>query len=354
MSKKDAGELSGVKEIARRAGVSAATVDRVIHKRTGVSDKTRDRINAIIAELNYQPNLHAQRLASRKVIHIATLIPESSDETSFWEGPLKGIEDAETEVQQYSVKVHKYLYNQDNRKSFVKQAKAILKTKPDGVLLAPSFMEESIDFVTACDAAGIPYVFMDSDIPGRKNLSYIGPDLYQSGFLAAHLCSYLLRGDDQVLIVNISKEIDTDHHLLRKEEGFRAYYKEQGRENIIIKRDIHRLDHASIEAGIAKAMSQYPNIRVIFVTNSRVSAVAAYVQRLQHKVILIGYDFLKENIDYLHNRTIDFLICQKPLQQAYKGVMALYQHIAFDTPLDKINYMPIDIITKENFSSYEI
>ncbi|RPE09555.1 LacI family DNA-binding transcriptional regulator [Chitinophaga lutea] len=354
MNKKDAGELSGVKEIARRAGVSAATVDRVIHKRKGVSDKTRDRINAIIAELNYQPNLHAQRLASRKVVHIATFIPESSDETSFWEGPLKGIEDAEAEVMQYSVKLHKFFYNQDNRKSFVKQAKAILKMKPDGILLAPSFMEESVDFITACDAAGIPYVFMDSDIPGRNNLSYIGPDLYQSGFLAAHLVSYLLREHDKVLIVNISKEIDTDHHLLRKEEGFRAYYKEHGQEHIIIKRDIHRLDHASIEAGIAKALERHTDIRVIFVTNSRVSAVAAYVQRLPHKVILIGYDFLKENIDYLHSRTIDFLICQKPLQQAYKGVMALYQHIAFNTPLDKINYMPIDIITKENYASYEM
>lgn len=353
MNKKDANELSGVKEIARRAGVSAATVDRVIHKRKGVSDKTRDRINAIIAELNYQPNLHAQRLASRKVVHIATLIPESSDETSFWVGPLKGIEEAEAEVMQYSVKVHKYFYNQNNKKSFVKQAKAILKAKPDGVLLAPSFMEESVHFVTDCESEGIPYVLMDSDIPGRSNMSYIGPDLYQSGLLAAHLSSYLLQENDKVLIVNISKEIDSDHHLLRKEEGFRAYYKEHGREGIIIKRDIHQLDHASIEAGISKELQRNKNIRVIFVTNSRVSAVAAYVQRLPQKVILIGYDFLKENIDYLHDRTIDFLICQKPQQQAYKGVMALYQHIAFSAPLGKVHYMPIDIITKENFSSYE-
>ncbi|CAL1520551.1 substrate-binding domain-containing protein [Chitinophaga sp. MM2321] len=353
MKKEETSEQAGVKEIARRAGVSRATVDRVIHKRKGVSGKTRDKINTIIAELNYQPNLHAQRLASRKVIHIATLIPQSSDETSFWEGPLKGIEDAEAEVMQFSVKVYKYFYDQDDKKSFVQQANAILKMKPDGILLAPSFMEESMAFIASCDKLGIPYVFMDSDIPGRNNLCYIGPDLYQSGFLAAHLISYLLRDNDKVLIVNISKEIDNDHHLLRKEEGFRAYYKEHGQEHIIIKRNIHRLDHASIEAGISKELQLHKDIRVIFVTNSRVSAVAGYIQRLQHKIILVGYDFLKENIDYLHDRTIDFLICQKPVQQAYKGVMALYQHIAFATPVEKMNYMPIDIITRENFTSYE-
>ncbi len=55
----------GVKEIARRANVSIATVDRVIHNRTGVSEKTKKKFNEIIKELDYQPNILASRLASR-------------------------------------------------------------------------------------------------------------------------------------------------------------------------------------------------------------------------------------------------------------------------------------------------
>ncbi len=61
--KKNTDSNAGVKEIARRAKVSTATVDRVIHNRTGVSEKTKERINKIIQELNYQPNVLAQRLA---------------------------------------------------------------------------------------------------------------------------------------------------------------------------------------------------------------------------------------------------------------------------------------------------
>src|SRR5687767_9467559 len=95
MKKNPSAELSGIKEIARRANVSVATVDRVIHKRTGVSIKTRDKINKIITDLDYQPNLLARRLASRKTIRIGTLIPKIGGESSFWEAPLRGIERSE-------------------------------------------------------------------------------------------------------------------------------------------------------------------------------------------------------------------------------------------------------------------
>jgi len=82
----------GVKEIARRANVSIATVDRVIHNRTGVSEKTKKKINEIIKELDYQPNILASRLASKNIIILAVLIPRVSEETDFWEVPLRGIQ----------------------------------------------------------------------------------------------------------------------------------------------------------------------------------------------------------------------------------------------------------------------
>src|SRR5687767_11879019 len=99
--KKKAQELYGVKEIARRANVSIGTVDRVIHNRSGVSEKTRNKINEIIKELNYQPNILASRLASKKIYQIAVLIPQISVETDFWEAPLKGIQRAESEIKKY-------------------------------------------------------------------------------------------------------------------------------------------------------------------------------------------------------------------------------------------------------------
>lgn len=351
-TKKEKKQLVGIKEIARRANVSIATVDRVINGRTGIAEKTKERILKIIQELNYQPNLHARRLSLAKQIRIATLIPLRSKETSFWEGPLKGIETASAEISQYGAKVEQFFYDQDSISSFLQQSQLLLKAKPDGVLLAPSFIEQSVAFAQKCQKAGIPYVLIDSDLPVEGSLAYIGPNLNASGNLAAHLISYLIGKDDQILIVNISRELDNEHHLLKKEEGFRNYFRTHRWDNQILKINANKTDAKSIEKSLATMFRQHNNIRVVFVTNSRVSNVAAFIEKLDRKVILVGYDFLNENIEYIEKGVIDFLICQKPLEQSYKGVMTLYQHLTIPSQVEKDTFMPIDIITRENYRFY--
>ena len=349
---KDQAPIGGVKEIARRANVSIATVDRVIHNRTGVSVKTRKKIQQIIKEIDYQPNVLASRLASRKVYQLAVLIPMSK-ETDYWEAPLNGIQRAEAEISQYGINIHTHFFDLNSKASFVNQTKKVLANPVDGVLLAPSFMDESVHFTSVCRERNIPYVFINSDIPHQNSLCYIGPDLMQSGYQAAHLISYGVAEDEKVLVVNISKEIDNHHHLLRKEEGFRKYFKDHQRSNEIVKIDIRKTEYAALEEIMARVFGEHPDIKAVFTTNSRVSSVARFVEAKGKNLLLVGYDFLKENIEYLKKETIDFLICQQPEEQAYRGIVALYRHLVLSSPVEKVHYMPIDIITKENYSFYK-
>lgn len=345
---------AGVKEIARRANVSIGTVDRVIHNRTGVSDITKDKILAIMKELDYQPNILARRLASKKVLHFASLIPSVSVETDFWDAPLKGIEMAEAEIKQFGIVIEKYFYNQNDKQSFVKQTKNILKTAIDGILVAPIFIEESLAFSKECNLKKIPQVFINSDIPNESRLSYIGPDLFQSGQLSAHMTNYLVNKGDKILIVNISKEIDNYHHLLRKEEGFISYFKKQEKQVNIIKIDITTdTDYISMSRQLTEILGNHTDVKAIFVTNSRVFSVAQYLAEThQDHLFLVGYDFLPQSIEHLKNGVIDFLICQKPQEQGYKGIIALYQSVVLNSEVEATHYMPIDIITKENYKSY--
>lgn len=353
MKKNENGIPVGVREIARRANVSIATVDRVIHNRTGVSEKTRIKIQEIIKDLNYQPNLLASRLASRKIYQFATLIPKVSEETDFWEAPLRGIKKAETEISQYGVSVNKHFFDLNDKASFMKQSKLILRDKIDGIILAPSFIEESVRLAQTYKEHNIPYVFINSDIPNLDSLCYIGPHLEKSGYTAAHLLSYGISDGGKILVVNISKEIDNHHHLLRKEEGFRTYFKDHHKHHKIIKTDIRQTSYPDVEKKLADVFENHLDIRAVFATNSRVSSVARFLELTDRKnLLLVGYDFLKDNITHLIQGTIDFLICQKPEEQAYRGVMALYQHLVLTTAINRIQYMPIDIITKENYEFY--
>ena len=352
MKKQNNNNLSGVKEIARRGNVSLATVDRVIHKRSGVSSETRDKITTIIKELNYQPNLLARRLASRKVFQLVTLIPKvSPEETTYWEAPLQGILRAEDQISQYGIKVIKYFFDQNDKKSFVEQTRLILKNKIDGILLAPSFIEEAVKFTQSCKKLNIPYVFINSDIPNQQSLCYFGTELYQSGYLVAHLINYLI-GEGKILVVNISKEIK-NNLILRKEEEFSAFFNENNKSNDIIRSDIRKTDYTSVQKILSKSLNDHQDIKVIYVTNSRVSTVARFLEKAERTdILLIGYDFLRENIEYLKKGIIDFLICQKPQEQVYLGIMALYQYLVSGSVTENVHFMPIDIISGENYMFY--
>lgn len=352
MKDKQPEQLNGVKEIARRAKVSIATVDRVIHNRPGVSAKTRAKIEKIIQELNYQPNIIASRLASRKVLNLAILIPAVSPETEYWETLQAGALQAEEEIRQMGVRIERYYYDYNDRSSFSKAAKQLLKMHVDGVMLAPLFVDEATVFCGQLKEKNIPFVFINSDIPVLDSLCYIGPELFRSGYLAAHLMAYCLGMKDKILIVNMTKEIEGLHPLLRKEEGFRSYFAEKAWR--IVKTDVPESSDATIEKKVTEALAADPAIKAILVTSSRVRYVARCLESTgKNGVLLMGYDFLPENISWLQKGMIDFLICQKPQEQAYRGIMTLYQHLVLNAPVEKQHFMPIDIITRENHMYYK-
>ena len=348
-------ESIGVKEIARLANVSLATVDRVLHNRAGVSEQTRTKIQKIIKRLNYRPNILARRLASGKVYRFAALIPAVSEETAYWQAPLNGINRAESELSQYGIKVERYFFDQNDKKSFTAKARVILDSEIDGVVLAPSFVEESVQFTNTCRELKIPYVFINSDIPSQESLCYIGPELFKSGYLAASLAGFSRHEKSKILVVNIVKEIDNQqHYIVRKEEGFRSYFQDKHIATDIIEMNINQTDYKAVEKSLTEVFERNPDITTIFVTNSRVFSVARFLEKKGRKdILLIGYDYIDENIEALKKGMINFLICQKPEEQGYRGVMALYHHLILKIPVATIDYMPIDIITRENYEFYK-
>jgi LacI family transcriptional regulator len=351
--KKTGTELTGVKEIARRANVSIGTVDRVIHNRKGVSEETKKKINAIIAEMNFQPNKMASLLASRKILKFAILIPAVSDETDYWSYPLNGIKQAAEEIRQFGVTVNYHFYDLNSKSSFHTVAEEMLQNEPDAILIAPSFVEESIIFTQKIRELELPLVFINSDLPDQPGLAYIGPELYQSGKLAAQLINFAIQKQDKILTLNLSTDLENNHHLLRKEQGFKRFFESSGKLNEVITLNINDTKLAAAEKALLPVLEAEPAIKAIFVTNSRVNVIAEILAK--HKrtdILLVGYDFLKKNIDYLITGQITFLICQRPKEQGYLGLMALYKHLFKISEVEKSTYMPIDIITRENYLFY--
>jgi len=344
-----------VKEIARRAKVSLATVDRVIHNRSGVSEKTRSKIQAIVNELNYQPNVLAQRLAltARGRIRLAVLLPAVSEETAYRQAPLDGINSAESEISQYGIHIERYFFDQGDSKSFAAEAERLMNYRPDGFLFTPVFPEEAIGLIKWGEGADIPYAVINSAIPDYDYSGYIGPDSFHSGYLSAQLVDYCIDDNDAVLIVNIPGGVKSNYGIRHKEEGFRAYFKDNELPNRLISFDTAQTDYGGMAGKLLTLMKKEKNIGAIFVTNSLVSLVARHLeQQGLDDIILLGNDLTQENIAYLEKGNIDFLICEQPREQGYRGVMALFQHLVFSKEIEKSYLTPIDIITRQNYPFY--
>lgn len=344
----------GIKEIARKANVSIATVDRVIHKRGGVALKTKERILEIIKEFDYQPNILASRLSSTKTYSLAILIPMVSENTDFWAAPYQGVQKAQNEISQFGIDIKTYFYQLSVKSSFTEQAELLLADNPDGVMLAPLFVPEATALSKKLAEAEIPYVYIDTYIPNQKNISYIGPHIYQSGIVAGQLAMYGIRENGgEMLVVNYTSISNDGQHIKEIEQGFVDYIQRTDSSIKVTTLNYHGENGKTMETELARYLMEHPNIKGILVTNSRVFKIAEVLKRVKMEdKILIGFDNIDENIKGLKEEVIDFLICHKPEEQGYRGVMNLYQSILLTNKVEKIQYMPIDILTKENCDFY--
>jgi LacI family transcriptional regulator len=339
-----------IKDIARLAGVSIGTVDRVIHNRGEVAEKTRVKVQKILKETNYSPNVMAQVLKLKKRYHLVSLLPEPTEDNPFWLKHSVGMKKAMEELDPFPVTLSQVTFDLLNEDDFQKKTISVLNLKPDGVLLSPIFKSESITFCSKLFNEKIPFVFVDGFIEDTGFMAYIGEDIFQSGRVAGQLSDMVTPEKKDVLVVTIAKNIQNVHHLNNRTQGFLSYFEKSGmNKGKKINLNIPDPSFESVRTAFDKAFKENPGIGSIFLTGSRSFLVALYLEKKGLKSInLIGYDLLDINVKYLKSGVIKFLLGQRPEEQTYKGVKKLFEFLSLHKIPDKIEYLPVDVVTSEN------
>ena len=334
-----------IKKIAQLANVSTGTVDRVIHNRGQVTQENIDKVNKIIEKYDYKINIHASNLALNKKFKIAVCIPKNN-QLEYWKLPIIGIQKGAEEYKNSGISID-YFYYDYNSLSFMKTCGKLLKAEFDGLIIAPIFHNESLFFLNEFKKKNIPIILIDSNIENIPNRTYIGQDAYQAGVLSGKLISIGLTNKKvNLLIVKINKEIDDTSIYLQRIKGFYSYFENK------IEYKNYKFNEVNIEqfskGKITKQM--FEGIDAIFVPNSRAYIIAEFVMKNNIKgVNIVGYDLLEKNIEYLNNGVINFLINQNPEHQGYLGVCNLYKKLVLKEEINIENYMPLEIIVKENY-----
>jgi Transcriptional regulators len=343
-----------IKDIAKLAGVSEGTVDRVIHQRGDVSAKSLEAVNKVLEEINYKPNLIARSLASKKQYRFVCLYPEHKM-GDYWQTINDGFDLAASEFTHYNVQIEKYYFNQFDTLTFIAKSNEILQMKPDAVFIAPIFRDETLNFTSKLHHLNIPFSYIDSMIEETDFVTYYGQHSFQSGYIAAKLLLSPLVENEKVLVIRTQRKGAVSNQTLNRNNGFLQYIKEKQLENKLGLINVEFKDDnedANLEILRAVFASQ-SNIKAAITFNSKVYRLAMHLEALNHlDVKLIGYDLLEQNVAFLKQDVISFLIAQRPNQQAYFTVRDMCRKLIFKQEIKKINYVPIDILLKDNIEDY--
>lgn len=343
-------------DVAELAGVSKGTVDRVVHNRGEVSRKSAEKVRRAIEQLNYQPNLYASMLASRKVPVIALVIPKYS-KGDYWEQICAGFLRGGESVSNFNVRTRIFHYDQYSLESFRSACAEVLDSSPSGVVFHPLFKSESADFANTLAKSGIPYAYVDSKLEDDKYFAYFGMPMYKSGCLCAHLLTERcpIEAVNEIAVVRIKRDkAGQSDPTINRRAGFMDYIEQHFPDCIVHNVFISPSSATERYDILEKFFGEHPGIRFVVMFNSRVHLIDDYLAKnpVEGRRV-IGFDAIERNLECLKSGTVTAIISQHTENQSYLAVRALVDWILF---LKKVprqdNYMHMDILTALNAENY--
>lgn len=285
-------------DVAQQADVAISTVSRVLNGSPYVSEKTREKVQKAIEELEFRPQVSARNLASKKPQVVAVAVPSFT--TPFYTELLKGVKDTIPKIDLDIV-----IYNTGSNNPEEGLIKFLDRGTADTLIIISIQITEEID--RRLKNARIPVILVGTKHP---NFDYLDVDDYLGGFIAGeHLVK---QGFKKMGLVRASRNARVSNH---REKGFRDALMKSGIElddKLIMSGDSEKHAGFTEEAGFeaAKKFMALGNLpEVIFCLNDTIAigAMSAFSQAgimVPKDISLVGYDNIKFS-RYIGLTTVD-------------------------------------------------
>ena len=343
-----------IKDIAERAGVSVGTVDRVLHHRPNVSKKALEKVNKALEEMDYKPNMYASALAYNKSYTFYCLLPKHESE-AYWEEIEEGAVDCCDHRRDFGISVKFIYYKRFDVSTFRKATEECLKQVPDGVIIVPSSLDVTRAFTDKLHEQQIPFILLDSYMPDLRPLSFYGQDSFQSGYFAARMLMLLASKEKEIMLMKQMRDGNVaSKQQENRETGFRHYMRDHFPDIKISVLDLpldeqrETYDHI-----LEQFFKEHPLVHHCITFNSKAHLVGDFLLHTNRRDIqIMGYDMVPKNEACVKEGAISFLIAQHAYRQGYSCIESLFEAIVLKKKVNPVNYMPIEILTKENVDFY--
>jgi LacI family transcriptional regulator len=330
-----------LREIARQAGLSEATVDRVLNGRGGVRPSTAQEVHRAIADLDRQRT--QVRLVGRTfMIDIVMQAPErfSTAVRTALEAELPGLHPAVLRSRFHfreTGPVDEQLATLDR----------IARRGSQGVILKAPDVPEVTAAVGRLAAAGIPVVTLVTDLPASARIGYVGIDNRAAGATAAYLMGQWLGDRPAHVLTSLSSGFFRNEE--EREMGFRATLRARhpGRTLVEIAEG-QGLDATQYDL-VRAALDRDPEIRAVYsIGGGNLATLRAFEDAGRECAVLVAHDLDHDNTRLLREHRLSAVLhhdLRHDLREACRLVMRAHGALP---PAGPTLPSPIQVVTPYN------
>jgi LacI family transcriptional regulator len=282
-----------IREIARQAGLSEATVDRVLNGRGGVRESTEREVRQAIADLDRQRT--QVRLVGRKfMIDIVMQTPER-----FSTAVRAALEAELPDLHPAVVRSRFHFRETAPVNELVGTLDRIARRGSQGVILKAPDVPEVTAAVGRLGAAGIPVVTLVTDLPASARLAYVGIDNRAAGATAAYLPGNVLTSLSSGFFRNEEE----------REMGFRSAMRARYPERALVEiTEGHGLDATQYEL-VRAALERDPDIRAVYsIGGGNNATLRAFADLGRECAVFVAHDLDHDNTRLLHEQRLSAVL----------------------------------------------
>lgn len=334
-----------VPDVAREAGVSTATVDRVLHGRAGVRAVTVERVVRAAAALGYILDGGPYIAQARRPQRLVFLLPEGSNRFLSMLGQLVAETRARFEAFGFTARVE---FIRSFNPALLARALRDAGREADGVAFMALEHPAVREAVDALAEAGIPAVTLISDIAHTRRAAYVGLDNRSTGRTAGSLMARFI-GPRPAKVAMIAGSLSYRAHEER-EMGFLHLFTElfPGIE-VLGLREGHD-DEAENYRQAKTLLSRHPDLAGLYNIGGGAAGIARALReaRRDQEVVFIGHGLTPDTRALLIDGTMDVVITQNP-RALLMDCAAIFDNIRAGSAPDLNIGRPVgEIILREN------
>lgn len=335
-----------INEIAKLANVSRATVDKVIHNRPGVKKETRERVQGILDNVDYHPNLIGKALVlSKNPVKVGIIL--TPDYNPFIQVLLSGIKKAQNEFASFGLEVVVRMLTTLEPAELISILIELENMNISGLALIPINSKEVIRKINQMQENGISILTFNSLLEEIHGFRYVGQDHVKAGSVAAGLMEKLLPNGGKIGIIISSKTLSCHPDRLK---GFQTRLAEKDNAITIVEVEENQDKKEEAFRIALSYLNKYPDLSGFYLSGSGSDGVrnALAIANVKRHIHIISHDLVPETEALLKEGILDFVISQDAKQQGYQIVRQLFDYlIKMQTPKNYYYEIPIEIISRE-------